>query len=118
MVLSDVNLEDIPRFPSTFSELDRVLGGGIVPGSVILLGGSPGIGKSSILLQVMCALSQRMSTLYITGEESVQQVALRADRMNLPKDKLKILNETEVSSILNHAQKVKPSVIRVIRIFL
>ena len=110
LVLSDVNLEDIPRFPSTFSELDRVLGGGIVPGSVILLGGSPGIGKSSILLQVMCALSQSMTTLYITGEESVQQVALRADRMNLPKDKLKILNETEVSSILNHAQKVKPSV--------
>ena len=110
LVLSDINLEDIPRFSSTFSEFDRVLGGGMVPGSVILLGGSPGIGKSSILLQVMCALSQSMSTLYITGEESVQQIALRADRMKLPKDKLKILNETEVSSILNHAQRIKPSV--------
>ncbi len=110
LVLSDVNLEDIPRFSSTFSEFDRVLGGGMVPGSVILLGGSPGIGKSSILLQVMCALSQKKTALYITGEESVQQIALRADRMKLPKDKLKILNETEVGAILNHAQRIKPSI--------
>ena len=108
--LSEVSLSEIPRFTSSFAEFDRVLGGGIVPGSVILLGGAPGIGKSSILLQVMCALSQNMNALYVTGEESMQQVALRADRMNLPKDKLQVLNETEVSAILNHAQQVKPDI--------
>ena len=109
--LSEVKLGEIPRFTSGFSEFDRVLGGGIVPGSVILLGGAPGIGKSSILLQVMCSLSMSMNALYVTGEESMQQVALRADRMLLPKDNLQVLNETEISSMLHHAQQVKPEII-------
>jgi DNA repair protein RadA/Sms len=66
-----------------------VLGGGVVPGSVNLVGGQPGAGKSTLLLQVMCALSQQMDALYVTGEESLQQVALRAHRLGLPTDKLR-----------------------------
>src|SRR5690554_1204362 len=72
--LSDVDLEQLPRFSSSFAEFDRVLGGGIVPGSAILIGGSPGAGKSTLLLQTMCRLAEQMKVLYVTGEESLQQV--------------------------------------------
>lgn len=108
--LDEIVLTDLPRFSSTFSELDRVLGGGIVPGAAMLIGGSPGAGKSTLLLQVMCALSQSMSTLYVTGEESLQQVALRADRLGLPKDALSLLSETNVETICDLALKHKPQV--------
>ncbi|WP_100656348.1 DNA repair protein RadA [Alteromonas flava] len=108
--LDDIVLSDLPRFSSTFQELDRVLGGGIVPGAAMLIGGSPGAGKSTLLLQVMCALSQSMSTLYVTGEESLQQVALRADRLGLPKQKLALLSETNVDTICELAQQHKPQV--------
>ena len=74
----------MPRLSSGFRELDRVLGGGIVPGSAILIGGHPGAGKSTLLLQVMCQLAERLPTLYVTGEESLQQVAMRASRLGLP----------------------------------
>ena len=83
---------------------------GVVPGSVNLVGGQPGAGKSTLLLQVMCALSQQMETLYVTGEESLQQVALRAHRLGLPTDKLKMLAETSVESILATAAKLAPRV--------
>src|SRR5690554_3950262 len=86
--LSEVDLQQVPRFSSGFSEFDRVLGGGIVPGSAILIGGSPGAGKSTLLLQTMCLLAEKMPALYITGEESLQQVAMRAQRLNLPTEKL------------------------------
>jgi len=108
--ISDVDLAEVPRITSTMSELDRVLGGGIVPGSVVLIGGDPGVGKSSILLQVMCALSQLHKVLYVTGEESLQQVALRAKRMELPDDKLRLLTETDVELIANSAQAEGPKV--------
>ncbi|MBO1922946.1 DNA repair protein RadA [Thiomicrorhabdus sp. 6S3-12] len=108
--IKDVDLSEVPRISSDMSELDRVLGGGIVPGSVVLIGGDPGVGKSSILLQVMCALSTRMSVLYVTGEESLQQVASRAKRMELPDDNLRLLTQTDVEEISVAAQKESPKV--------
>ncbi|MGO1329401.1 MAG: ATPase domain-containing protein, partial [Idiomarina loihiensis] len=82
--LNEVDLQEVPRFSSGFQEFDRVLGGGVVPGSAILIGGSPGAGKSTLLLQALCKLAERMPALYVTGEESLQQVAMRAQRLNLP----------------------------------
>lgn len=108
--LSEVDLQQVPRFSSTFSELDRVLGGGIVPGSAILIGGSPGAGKSTLLLQTMCKLSEQMPALYVTGEESLQQVAMRAQRLNLPTHKLRMLAETSVEVIAQLADQEKPRI--------
>ena len=109
--LSEISLQQTPRFSSGFNELDRVLGGGIVPGSAILIGGHPGAGKSTLLLQVMCGLAKNMTTLYVTGEESLQQVAMRANRLGLPNDKLNILSETSVEQICNLADQLKPQII-------
>ena len=108
--LDEIELSALPRFSSSFSELDRVLGGGIVPGSAMLIGGSPGAGKSTLLLQVMCALASNNKTLYVTGEESLQQVALRAQRLGLPNDKLSLLAETNVETICDLAVKHKPQI--------
>ena len=108
--LDEIDLTALPRFTSGFKELDRVLGGGIVPGAAMLIGGSPGAGKSTLLLQVMCFLAQSNDTLYVTGEESLQQVAMRAERLKLPKDKLKLLAETNVDSICHLALQQKPSI--------
>ena len=109
--LSEISLQETPRFTSGFKELDRVLGGGIVPGSAILIGGHPGAGKSTLLLQVMCELAKNMTALYVTGEESLQQVAMRANRLNLPTDKLNMLSETSVEKICNLADQLKPQII-------
>lgn len=109
--LSEISLQETPRFTSGFKELDRVLGGGIVPGSAILIGGHPGAGKSTLLLQVMCRLAKNMTALYVTGEESLQQVAMRANRLNLPTDKLNMLSETSVEQICNLADQLKPQII-------
>lgn len=109
--LSEISLQETPRFGSGFQELDRVLGGGIVPGSAILIGGHPGAGKSTLLLQVMCGLSQNMTALYVTGEESLQQVAMRANRLGLPTDKLQMLSETSVEQICHLADQIKPQII-------
>ncbi|GHF85973.1 DNA repair protein RadA [Thalassotalea marina] len=108
--LDTIDLADLPRFSSGFKEFDRVLGGGIVPGSAILIGGEPGAGKSTLLLQTMCALSEQMPTLYITGEESLQQVAMRAKRLGLKADKLKLLSETSVENICHIAEREKPKI--------
>jgi len=108
--LSEINLQELPRFTSTISEFDRVLGGGMVPGSAILIGGHPGAGKSTLLLQVLCQLAQQMTALYITGEESLQQVAMRAQRLGLPSQGLKMLPETNVESIIATAEQMKPKV--------
>ena len=109
--LSEISLQETPRLTSGFKELDRVLGGGIVPGSAILIGGHPGAGKSTLLLQVMCGLAKNMIALYVTGEESLQQVAMRANRLNLPTDKLNMLSETSVEQICNLADQLKPQII-------
>ena len=106
--LDSIDLTDLPRFSSGFNEFDRVLGGGIVPGSAILIGGEPGAGKSTLLLQTMCNLAEHMPALYITGEESLQQVAMRAKRLGLPTDKLKMLSETSVENICQLALQHKP----------
>ncbi|WP_088332370.1 DNA repair protein RadA [Lacimicrobium sp. SS2-24] len=106
--LENIDLQALPRFSSGFQELDRVLGGGVVPGSAILIGGSPGAGKSTLLLQTMCKLAASRSALYVTGEESLQQVALRANRLGLPTDKLKLLAETSIETICELALKHKP----------
>ncbi len=108
--LSEIDLQDVPRFSSGFKELDRVLGGGIVPGGAILIGGNPGAGKSTLLLQVMCWLSSQVSALYVTGEESLQQVAMRAERLRLPKEHLKMLSETNVEKICQIARHEQPKI--------
>lgn len=108
--LDEVDLQQVPRFSSGFGELDRVLGGGVVPGSAILIGGSPGAGKSTLLLQTMCQLSETMKTLYVTGEESLQQVAMRAQRLDLPNQKLRLLAETSVETICRLADEEKPAI--------
>lgn len=109
--LDAIDLADLPRFSSGFVEFDRVLGGGIVPGSAILIGGEPGAGKSTLLLQTMCTLADSMPALYITGEESLQQVAMRAKRLGLPTNKLKMLSETSVENICHIALKEQPKII-------
>lgn len=108
--LAEISVQDLPRFGSGAGELDRVLGGGFVPGSVVLIGGSPGAGKSTLLLQTLCHLARSMPALYITGEESLQQVAMRAQRLGLPTDKLQMLSETSVEAICAIAQKVVPKI--------
>jgi len=108
--LDQVDLQDVPRFSSGFLEFDRVLGGGIVPGSAILIGGSPGAGKSTLLLQIMCYLAAHGPALYVTGEESLQQVALRANRLGLPTNQLNMLAETQVETICQLAQQEKPRI--------
>ena len=103
--LSEVSLADYPRIATPFFEFDRVIGGGIVPGSVTLIGGDPGIGKSSILLQIAAILSPHYQTLYVTGEESLAQVALRAKRMQLPSEHLMMMSQTHVESICHYIEK-------------
>ena len=110
-VLDDINVAETPRFTSGTGEFDRVLGGGLVPGSVILIGGNPGAGKSTLLLQTLCQLAATMPALYVTGEESLEQVAMRASRLGLPTNKLQMLAETDVQSILIAAQQVAPKLL-------
>ena len=110
--LSDIDLQSLPRYSSSIEELDRVLGGGLVPGSVVLIGGNPGAGKSTLLLQIMCQLAHSgRPALYVTGEESLQQVGMRANRLNLPTDNLKMLAETNVEQISRAAEENKPELL-------
>jgi len=110
-LLSEVSLKNGQRLPTAISELDRVLGGGLVRGSVVLVGGDPGIGKSTLLLQALCNLGQNHKVLYITGEESLQQIAMRARRLELPQDQLVLFAETQVEKIITTAAQEKPEVI-------
>lgn len=110
-MIDDVMVEKTVRMDLGLSELNRVLGGGLVDGSVVLVGGDPGIGKSTLLLQAMAHLSLNNSVLYVTGEESLQQVAMRAKRLQLPKDNLRLVAETQVETILEHAGVERPRVI-------
>lgn len=104
-----INADAIPKIKTGDDELDRVLGGGLVPGVVVLLGGEPGIGKSTLLLQV--ALQQRIKVLYVSGEESQQQIKLRATRMGLAEDNCFVLSETETQSIFHQLQKIQPQLL-------
>ena len=109
--LASVDLAEVPRLSSTFAEFDRVLGGGLVPGSAVLLGGNPGAGKSTLLLQTACKLAQQRRVLYVTGEESLSQVAMRAHRLQLPTQGLKMLAETSVETILAIAERERPEIL-------
>jgi len=109
--MADVQLHDEWRLSSGSEELNRVLGGGIIMGSAILIGGDPGIGKSTILLQTVAHLSQQLKVLYVTDEESPQQVTLRARRLGVQEKGLWLLADTHIENILQHAQKEKPKVI-------
>ena len=109
--LEDVAVIDLPRLASGFDELDRVLGGGFVPGSSILIGGHPGAGKSTLLLQALCQLAAAHPALYVTGEESPEQIALRANRLGLPTDQLQLMAETDVDAILASAESLKPKIL-------
>jgi len=109
--LADVAVIDLPRLESGFEEFDRVLGGGLVPGSSILIGGHPGAGKSTLLLQALCRLATRHTALYVTGEESPEQIAMRAKRLGLPADQLQLLAETDVDVILTSAEALNPTIL-------
>jgi DNA repair protein RadA/Sms len=109
--LADVQLKAEARIPTGLNELDRVLGGGLVGDSVVLIGGDPGIGKSTLLIQTLCHLSQTHEALYVTGEESLQQITLRARRLELPEDQLNLLAETQVERIIAIAEKSSPKVL-------
>lgn len=108
--MHEIQLEEEPRSATGIIELDRVLGGGLVHGSVVLMGGNPGIGKSTLLTQTLATLGEKMRALYVTGEESLQQVTLRARRLNLGNDKFQLLTETRVERILELAKKHQPQV--------
>ena len=109
--LEDVSIVDLPRLASGFDEFDRVLGGGFVPGASILIGGHPGAGKSTLLLQTLCRLASSHSALYVTGEESPEQIALRANRLQLPTDQLQLMAETDVDAILASAESLQPKIL-------
>jgi DNA repair protein RadA/Sms len=109
--LSEISETIESRLQSGIGELDRVLGGGLVSGSVTLLGGDPGIGKSTLLLQAGDSLSQRATTLYVTGEESLHQVALRAKRLGTTGDTLRLLAETSVEALIAQAEAVRAKVL-------
>ncbi len=108
---SEVSLEEKSKITTGIDELDRVLGGGLVNGSVILIGGDPGIGKSTLLLQAAHYLSLEQDVLYITGEESLQQVVIRGKRLGLADTKVKLFSEINLENILTQASRTKPKVL-------
>ena len=108
-LLHEIEINTITRFTSGFKEFDRVLGGGIVPGSIVLLGGEPGIGKSTIVLQSAGIISLNEKVLYVTAEESLEQVKIRWERLDQNSLDLKIYAETNLSLIIEEIKKIKPS---------
>jgi DNA repair protein RadA/Sms len=110
VTLSEIEASDVDRQATGVDELDRVLGGGIVAGGVILIGGDPGIGKSTLLLQALDQLSRRMPSLYVTGEESGAQVALRSRRLGLDGSKVRVLAEIQLERILATLDAEQPAV--------
>jgi DNA repair protein RadA/Sms len=108
--LSDIEAREVERIATGIGEFDRALGGGLVPGAVVLIGGDPGIGKSTLLLQALSLLSQAEQVLYVSGEESGEQVALRARRLSLDTGKLRFLAEINLEKILATLQAEKPQV--------
>jgi len=108
--LSEISSAEEVRFSTGIGELDRVLGGGLVDGGVVLLGGDPGIGKSTLLLEAVARLPADAEALYVTGEESLRQVALRATRLGLDRERLRVMAETSVEAILDAAQHQRPRV--------
>jgi len=108
--LVDVKAAEVPRQPTGIAEFDRVLGGGLVPGGVVLIGGDPGIGKSTLLLQTLCHIGGQRKAIYVSGEESPQQIAMRAKRLGLNASPIELLAEINLEKILATLQTHKPDV--------
>jgi len=113
--IDDVVVNDILRRPTQINELDRVLGGGLVPGGVTLIGGDPGIGKSTLLIQALSSLTKNPSTdnkvIYVTGEESIDQIAMRSRRLNLDVSDVLVMSEISLQNIISTIEKEKPTVV-------
>ncbi|MDD6175103.1 MAG: DNA repair protein RadA [Firmicutes bacterium] len=109
--LNQISTEDEPRYSTGLSELDRVLGGGLVKGSVVLLGGDPGIGKSTLLLQICDVLGRQLKILYVSGEESRRQLKLRADRLGVTTENLFVLTETNVEAVAEQIRQHSPGMV-------
>ncbi|MCL6485807.1 MAG: DNA repair protein RadA, partial [Janthinobacterium lividum] len=109
--LDDIDAIDVPRFGTGIEEFDRVLGGGMVAGGVVLIGGDPGIGKSTLLLQALANMSHHKRVLYVSGEESGAQIALRAKRLVIDAKELKLQAEIQLEKILSTLNDLKPEVV-------
>ena len=109
--IGEIDIEAARAVPTGVDELDRVLGGGLVPGAVVLLAGEPGVGKSTLLLDVAGRFAERGRALYITGEESAAQVRLRADRIGALRDDLFLAAETDLAAVLGHLDQVRPALL-------
>mgnify|MGYP000857959508 FL=1 len=109
--IGEVAADTAQASPTGISELDRVLGGGLVPGAVVLIAGEPGIGKSTLLLDAAAHVARRETVLYVTGEESAGQVRMRADRIGAIEDRLYLAAETDLAAVLTHIEKVQPSLL-------
>ena len=108
--LSSIDVSELPRLSTGMSEFDRVLGGGLVNGSAVLMGGHPGAGKSTLLLQMLAQLSLQHKALYVSGEESLTQIAMRAQRLGLACEQLQMLTETDVAEICKVAGQYQPAI--------
>lgn len=108
--LTEVEAAEVPRQPTGVSEFDRVLGGGLVPGGVVLIGGDPGIGKSTLLLQTLCHIGHARKAIYVSGEESPQQIAMRARRLGLDASPISLLAEINLEKIISMLQKHQPDI--------
>ena len=109
--LKSIEQISISRISSGFDELDRVLGGGFVNGSLTLLGGEPGIGKSTLILQICDKFKTDGTVLYVSGEESAEQIKIRADRLGINKDNIMFLGETDINNIENAIEKMEPKLV-------
>jgi DNA repair protein RadA/Sms len=109
--LKDVSIKDFKRYDTGIKEFDNMLGGGVVPGSLILLGGAPGIGKSTLMLHVSDAISKHGTVLYISGEESLSQVKSRAERLKINKDNIFLASETNLENIVNAVNMIEPKIL-------
>ena len=112
ILLKDVAQVKTPRILTAIQEFDRLIGGGVVPGSLTLVGGDPGIGKSTLMLQLSCQLARLgLVVFYVTGEESIEQTSMRAQRLNLGSDNLYLVNETNFSQIKKHVDAISPDIL-------
>ena len=111
--LNEINISEEERFVTQIAELDRVLGGGIVKGSVVLLSGDPGIGKSTILLQICNSLQKNLKILYVSGEESASQIKLRASRLGVESHNVSIMTETDTETVCEYISSAKPDLVMI-----